>query len=177
VAKRYSAAGRKRRTREHVIADLSANHVERHALLCGFSAERVVHDYGIDLFLHTYNRRGENENGQIIVQLKATDHLRAVADGQYVACRVERADVAFWLHEPMPVILVLYDARKDVAYWLYLQAFFKRQADFESRRLAQRPVLLIPGQNVLDRRAMRRFVRFKKTVLAQQRGLHHDADE
>jgi hypothetical protein len=27
---------RKRRTREHVIADLAVNHVERHALLCGF---------------------------------------------------------------------------------------------------------------------------------------------
>jgi hypothetical protein len=77
----------------------------------------------------------------------------------------------------MPVILVLYDARKNVACWLYLQAFFKRQADFESRRLAQRPVLLIPSQNVVDRRATRRFVCFKKTVLARLRGHHHDADE
>jgi hypothetical protein len=35
---------KKRRTREHVIADLSANHVERHALLCGYSVERHVHE-------------------------------------------------------------------------------------------------------------------------------------
>jgi hypothetical protein len=40
---------RKRRTREHVIADLSVNHVERQALLCGFSVERIRVDYGIDL--------------------------------------------------------------------------------------------------------------------------------
>ena len=36
----------KRRTRAHVLADLSINHVERHVLLCGFSVDRVEHDYG-----------------------------------------------------------------------------------------------------------------------------------
>ena len=50
---------RKRRTRQHVIADLSANYVERCALLCGFSVERIRLDYGIDLIVHTYNRHGE----------------------------------------------------------------------------------------------------------------------
>src|SRR5262249_34564309 len=59
VAKPSSRVSRKRRTREHVIADLSANHVERHALLCGFSVERIRLDYGIDLIIHTYNRSGE----------------------------------------------------------------------------------------------------------------------
>jgi len=39
---------RKRRTREHVIADLSANHVERHVLRSGHTVERLVHDYGIE---------------------------------------------------------------------------------------------------------------------------------
>ena len=38
-----------------MIADLSANHVEKQALLCGFSVERVRHDYGIDLILFTYD--------------------------------------------------------------------------------------------------------------------------
>jgi hypothetical protein len=35
---------RKRRTREHVIADLSVNHVERFALLCGFVSEHMRYD-------------------------------------------------------------------------------------------------------------------------------------
>jgi hypothetical protein len=52
-------APRKRRTREHVIADLSVNFVERQVLLCGYTVERVWHDYGYDLFLFTYNARGE----------------------------------------------------------------------------------------------------------------------
>jgi hypothetical protein len=40
----------KTRTREHVLADLSINHVERQVLLCGFSVDRVQHDYA-----HTKN--------------------------------------------------------------------------------------------------------------------------
>ena len=38
---------KKRRTREHVIADLSVNHVERHALLWGGSVERIEHESAI----------------------------------------------------------------------------------------------------------------------------------
>ncbi len=64
---------KKRRTREHVIADLSINHVERQALLAGFAVQRIVRDYGIDLFLATYDHSGSVENGEIRVQLKATD--------------------------------------------------------------------------------------------------------
>jgi hypothetical protein len=58
---RRSATERKRRTREHVLADLSANYVEKQALLCWFTVERVRLDYGIDLImqmtLHTNQSR------------------------------------------------------------------------------------------------------------------------
>src|SRR5436309_2496106 len=47
---------RKRRTREHIIADLSVNHVERQALLCGHVVERRVFDYGIDLEMFTFTK-------------------------------------------------------------------------------------------------------------------------
>ncbi|MCI0459966.1 MAG: DUF4365 domain-containing protein [Gemmataceae bacterium] len=72
---------RKRRTREHVIADLSVNHVERLVLRCGWTAERSRHDYGIDLFVETYSAEGEVQNGRILLQLKATDSLKRSADG------------------------------------------------------------------------------------------------
>jgi hypothetical protein len=66
----------KKRTREHIIADLSSNFVERQVLLCGFTAERVYFDYGIDLTIRTYNQDGEVEDGFIFVQLKATENLK-----------------------------------------------------------------------------------------------------
>ena len=47
---------RKRRTREHVIADLSVHHVEGHVLRCGWVVERIVYDYGLDLEINTFDR-------------------------------------------------------------------------------------------------------------------------
>src|SRR5437016_12354570 len=105
LARKTTLPRKKKRTRQHVIADLSANHVERQALLCGYSVERRVHDYGIDLVILTYDAQGNVENGEILVQLKATDHPRLLSKGRYIACRIKRADLRTWLHEPWPVIL------------------------------------------------------------------------
>ena len=55
--------------------------MERYALLCGYSVERRVHDYGIDLVILTYDPQGNVENGEILVQLKATDHPRWISQG------------------------------------------------------------------------------------------------
>jgi hypothetical protein len=168
---------KKRRTREHVIADLSANYVERQALLCGYSVERRVHDYGIDLTLLTYDPEGNVENGQILVQWKATDHLKLVARGQLVACRIERADLRAWLHEPMPVMLVVYDARADVAYWLYVQEYLQQQPRFNAHRGSADVTLRIPRTNVVNTAALRHFAHCRDRLLAQMKGLQHSHEE
>jgi hypothetical protein len=123
LARRRPPAGRKRRTREHVIADLGVNHVERAVLLCGYTVERRVVDYGIDLWVETYNGRGEYEVGEIKIQVKATDVLTRSADGQSVLWRVAIADLRSWLFDIAPVVLVVYDAMGDVAYWLDVQQY------------------------------------------------------
>ncbi|MCI0381101.1 MAG: hypothetical protein L0215_26250 [Gemmataceae bacterium] len=46
---------RKRRTREHVLADLSVNHLEKYALRCGYAVERISNDYGLDLAIFTFD--------------------------------------------------------------------------------------------------------------------------
>jgi hypothetical protein len=66
---------RKCRTRAHVIADLSVNHVERCVLRCGWTVQRFSPDYGLDLLMTTFNQRGEIENGDVRIQIKATDAL------------------------------------------------------------------------------------------------------
>src|SRR5204863_1457274 len=96
---------RKRRTREHVIADLSVNHVERLILGCGWVPRRMNPDYGIDLYMETYDNRGEIENEGVWFQLKATDHL-TVGRRQTIAVRMDWRDLLFWLNERMPGILV-----------------------------------------------------------------------
>jgi hypothetical protein len=86
------AAG-KRRTREHVIADLSVNHVERQALLCGYTIERMAHDYGIDLELFTFNKKGEIEEGKVVLQLKATTQWRLRPGQVTFPFRVDRREL------------------------------------------------------------------------------------
>src|SRR4051812_11217560 len=97
---------RKRRTREHVLADLGVNHVERQILLCGYSVERITHDYGIDLLSFTYNSDGEVERGEIRVQVKASEQVEHLKTSQAIGFRVARTDLRAWLVEPMPVIRV-----------------------------------------------------------------------
>lgn len=161
MARRRTPAERKLRTREHVLADLSVNYAERQALLCGFSALRVQPDYGIDLMVRTFNRRGEVETGWLLFQLKATDRIKLVDRGQALSCRIERAHLRHWLREAHPVILALYDARADLAYWLLVSHYFEELAGFDLARSGERLSVSIPRSQVLDRQAMTSLARWK----------------
>jgi hypothetical protein len=176
VKRRPPAPGRKRRTREHVIADLGVNHVERQALLCGFSVERVAHDYGIDLIVLTYDDAGEVERGPIFLQVKATDTLKLVARGQAVAFRVQRRDLRSWLTESFPVILVVYDASTGVGYWLYIQAHLAALPRFNLARAGETITLRVPVVNVIDPSVVRLFASYRDRVQAMVLGVvRHDA--
>lgn len=145
--------------------------MERYALLCGYSVERFAHDYEIDLALYTYNAAGEVENGAIYLQLKATDELRTLKEEQTIPLEVERADLEYWLEEPMPVILVRYDAQADAAYWLYVQSYFKGQPGFDLSETGSTVTVHLSKASVLDEGGMRRFGHFRDEVFKQIRGV------
>lgn len=167
---------KKRRTRQHVIAELSANYVERYVILCGFSVERVEHDYGIDLVLFTYDAKGEIENGQVFIQLKSTDSLRLLADQQTISFSIERSDLELWLKEPMPCMFVLYDAQADLAYWQYIQAYFETLPDFDLAQAGETVTIHLPEANLLDNDSIQRFAQYRDDVLRQLQGvIHHNA--
>jgi hypothetical protein len=84
---------RKRRTREHILEDLSIHHVEGHVLRCGWVVERMEHDYGIDLEIITFDRVGQVEAGTILLQVKATDRLRVRPAMTTVRFRLDRSDL------------------------------------------------------------------------------------
>jgi hypothetical protein len=167
---------RKRRTREHIIVDLSVNYVERTALRCGFVVQRSVHDYGIDLEMTTFSRQGEVEEGKVFMQLKASDRLRLRPGQAAFSFRVERSDLVLWLAQPLPVILIVYDARKEAAYWLYVQSYFRRWAGFSLFTAGKTVTVQLPTSNVVNTAAMRRFARFRDRVLDQMRELVHDEE-
>jgi hypothetical protein len=139
----------------------------RQILLCGFSVERVIHDYGIDLLLSTHDRRGVIQNGYIALQLKATDSPRFVANGSAVACALDTRDLLHWLSEPWPVILVLYDGGHDRAWWVYVQAYFSDAWAMRPSDERHSVTVHLPVENVLDPIAVRQFSRYRAAVLRQ----------
>jgi hypothetical protein len=165
---------RKRRTRSHIIADLSANHFERHALLCGYSVERMLHDYGVDLTLYTYNEDGEPETDSIKIQLKATDNLPVLKDEQTISFTLLRADLEYWLEEWSPVILVVYDAQNDIAYWLYIQAYFQQRPEFNLTLIGETITVPIAMSQVIDKETIRQFAQFKTNIIQQSLGMKHE---
>ena len=110
---------RKRRPREHVIAEMGVNFLERQVLRRGHQLRRVPEpEYGTDaVMLHFSPETREIENGWIEFQVKSTDELTFVDDGKSVACTVELAHVHYWYWEVAhPFILVLYDAQNHRAF-------------------------------------------------------------
>lgn len=160
-------AHRKRRTREHVIADLSVNFAEKCVLQCGWTVQRISQDYGIDLLMTTFSRRGEIENGQVRFQLKATDSIRVVSRRQAIAVRLDWRDVVYWLNEWLPVILVVYDAKKDRAWWLYVQQSLREQMPKSRLSVSATMTVYVPQANLLNPAAIRQFARFRDDVLAE----------
>lgn len=166
-------APRKRRTRPHVIAAQSVNHVERFILDEEHSAERIANDYGYDLVMFTFDDDGNAEEGAVYLQLKASENLRA--EGKNFVFQIDVRDYSRWTAEPMPVFLILYDATKRKAYWLYIQKFF---ADDPTRKPSARAKTIrvrVPQSQVVSRSAIRMMRACKKSVLEQIEGvIDHD---
>ena len=90
----------------------------------------------------------------------------------------EWRDLLFWLNDLQPVILVLYDAREDRAFWLYVQEYFRQQRWAKRAGTASTVTVHIPAVNVLDEAAIRLFARFRDERPRPNRGAaFHDREE
>lgn len=158
----------KYRTREHIIADLSVNYVERIVLQSGHRMDRVSigADYGYDGQVYTCNN-SIIENGSILLQLKATNHLRLVNGGKAISYVARKADASLWNSEGMPVFLIVYDAQKECAYWRYMQPFLKNSARFPLKSGKTSLTIHIPVHNILDEAAINEFRRIKNEIMMQ----------
>jgi hypothetical protein len=148
---------RKRRTRDHVIADLSFNYLERAVLECGWTCDSYRADYGIDAVIRTYSPQGEIENGSILVQLKAkhalkTTRTRLSRRSTSYAFDADARDIRTWVESIEPVILVLFDARTRESYWLHVQAAAPKVSPRASSVRVH-----IPRANRLDAKAILKF--------------------
>lgn len=88
---------RKRRTRQHVIADLSVHHVEGFILEEGHTTQRLGSDYGYDLLVRTFDERGFVEPGAIYFQFKAMEALSEI--GLDFVFDLDIRDYNLWMRE------------------------------------------------------------------------------
>lgn len=117
-------------------ASQSVAHVEKFIFGSGYTAERVIHDYGYDLNL---------------------------------SIAVDRADAAFWQTEIMPVVLIVYDARQEEAYWLYVQEALEASNPLQRAQGRSNRFYLLKD-NVVHEAAIERFRRMKQIVQEQLEG-------
>jgi hypothetical protein len=166
---------RKQRTRQHIIADMSVNHAEYFVLKCRFSAERIESDYGYYLQIYCYDENGAFENGIIYLQLKATDTIEKYRKKDGFSYAFESGHMDIWINEPMPVILVLFDAAEEKAYWVYLQAFAESEniSECSGRKYF---TVRFDENNVVGTEAVRKWKTYKDRILSQLEGyISHDA--
>ena len=157
---------RKRRTREHIIADLGVNYVERQVLKCGHAVNRTSpgQDYGVDLVVLTFDENHELENGQIEIQVRATEQVKPLKSRAAFVQRLETAHVSHWVMQPLPVILAVYDASQERAWWLNIQRAAEQQ-QLDDR--GEGVTVHIPFSNELTESAVERF-RADRDVLLKQ---------
>lgn len=165
---RKAPAPRKKRTRQHVIAAQSVNYVERFIVDEGHTAERWANDYGYDLVLYTYDQEGYVEEGSVYLQLKSSESLKASRD-KFVF-DMDLRDYARWTREPMPVILILFDASKRRAYWLYVQRYFVEDPSRKPRQGVRTVRIRVPRRQVVNRMAIKAMRTYKQRVLQQAEG-------
>jgi hypothetical protein len=166
---RQMFAPRKQRTRQHVIADQSVNHVERFILDAGHSAQRLTPDYGYDLVVFTYDEVGYLEPGSVYVQIKAGETLEAVS-ADY-AFDLDIRDYNLWMLEEMPVILILFAASRRRAYWLWVQNYFNQNRIRPRKKGAKTVRVRVPQRQAVTRRAVAVWRDLKRQARQRVRGV------
>lgn len=158
---RYEFGPRKRRTRQHVIADQSVNHVERFIIDEGHAVQRLAVDYGYDLVMQTFDEQGYAEPGLVFFQLKATESL--TRSGENFTYDLDVRDYNLWRVEQLPVILVLFDATNRRGYWVHIQGYFRDLAH-RPRKAAKTVRVFVHRRQVVNRRAVAQMRAIKQSA-------------
>jgi hypothetical protein len=164
-------SSRKRRTRQHIIADQSVNCIQKFIIDAGFTSQEMNRDYGYDLTVNTFDKDGLIEAGNFYIQLKASETLKEHRDGVSYVFDLDTRDYRLWQDELMPVFLILYEAVSRRAYWLYFQRELATGSLPAPRKTAKTVRIRIPKANRVNTRFIR-YARNRKADMVQQ-GISH----
>jgi hypothetical protein len=153
---------RKRRTRQHVIADLGVHHVEQFILEVGHTCQRLHADYGYDLVMFTYDDKGYLEPGLVFIQVKAREKLQSI-DNAFVF-DLDIRDYNLWTREEWPIVLILFDVASTKAFWLPVQRYFLARAE-RPRKGAKTVRVRLSPHNTVNADAIKKMRELKWEAL------------
>jgi Domain of unknown function (DUF4365) len=173
VAKHDAKGHTTRRTRQHVIAAMELIHVQKAFIDKGHTVDRVGEDYGYDLVANTFDENGYQEDGDIRIQVKATDTIQRFRRRDSYSFEVKVKHYNLWIQAQMPVFLILYDAREKKGYWLYVQAYFVEDPRRGPKKAAKTVTIHVPFGNVFTEDTIDYMWGRKTAILAQLRDTEH----
>lgn len=144
--------------------DLSENYLERIVLERGHVLLRPRRDYGIDVSMFHFDHSGEIENGEVRFQLKATDSPSFVENGAYISVQIDARDLRAWAFSVYPIVLILFDASHEIAYWLRITEYVDQHPEALNphRRKAR---IRIPCANELSASSIDLFRRWSLELI------------
>lgn len=78
--------------------------------------EQPTDDYGIDAQIETIEN-GYASGKLIAVQIKSGEHYFKEKTKESIVYRGNRKHYDYWINHSLPVVIVLYDSKKDTCYW------------------------------------------------------------
>jgi hypothetical protein len=84
-----------------------------------------MNDYGIDGIIQVFRQTGEIDKKIVNFQLKSTDHIQYSSSKEALKFDLNMRDLEFWLSHDRPTLLLLFDAQKEVAYFIDLEIYFQ----------------------------------------------------
>jgi hypothetical protein len=137
------------RTRSHQIEDLSRNRLHTSFESCGWTVEDLAKDYGEDLLVRIFDQ-GAATPYSFFVQAKATDRIASYIRQGSIAFPIETGHLRHWVRFSEPVILTVWDSKRDVTYWVCVQDAVDRMGISNANCKKKRLSVAIPRANQLD---------------------------
>jgi hypothetical protein len=115
--------------------------------------------------MFTHDQQGYAEAGFVLFQFKAAEALRKV--GTDYVYDLDIRDYNRWIHDQMPVILILFDAGRRRACWLPIQSYFSEDVARRPKKGARTVRVRVPSQQTVNRRAIAKMRALKEEALRQ----------
>lgn len=138
------------RPRSHVLETESMQFVQK-----SFPKEWIIEkgqsDYGVDLIIEIVEDDSVT-GAHFLIQLKSTDNLVINKKG-FVSHSCNTKTLQYFLERTEPVIYLVYDAKKQIGYWIWIKDYLMNQPSSDWK-IQDNFVIKIPRDNFLNKEAI-----------------------